>query len=68
MLMIILFLIYKDINFSKKEIYINRTIKMGEISTPKTISSIRSIDMLDALIPFLEEQYTITGKKKSYVS
>ena len=58
---------WEDINFKKKEIYINRTIKMGEISTPKTVSSIRSIDMLDSLIPFLEEQYSLTGKKNSYL-
>ena len=58
---------WSDIDFDKKEIYIQRTIKMGEISTPKTTSSIRSIDMLDTLIPFLEEQYSLTGKNKSYV-
>ena len=58
---------WEDINFSKKEIYIQRAIKMGEISTPKTSSSIRSIDMLDALIPYLENQYSLTGKKKSYI-
>ena len=58
---------WEDINFKKKEIYINRTIKMGEISTPKTTSSIRSIDMLDSLIPFLKEQYSLTGKHGSYV-
>jgi len=58
---------WEDINFKKKEIYINRTIKMGEISTPKTVSSIRSIDMLDTLMPFLEAQYSLTGKKNTYV-
>jgi len=58
---------WEDIDFSKKEIYINRTIKMGEISSPKTISSIRSIDMLDSLIPYLEEQYSLTGKHNTYV-
>jgi integrase len=58
---------WEDINFKKKEIYINRTIKMGEISSPKTTSSIRSVDMLDTLIPFLEEQYSLTGKHNSYV-
>ncbi|MEA3511974.1 MAG: tyrosine-type recombinase/integrase [Campylobacterota bacterium] len=58
---------WEDIDFKKKEIYIKRTIKMGEISTPKTTSSIRSIDMLDSLVPFLENQYSLTGKKNSYV-
>jgi len=58
---------WEDVDFLKKEIYIKRTIKMGEISSPKTISSIRSIDILDILVPFLEDQYSITGKKKSFV-
>lgn len=58
---------WDDIDFDKKQIYIQRSIKMGEISVPKTTSSIRSIDMLDSLIPFLEDQYSITGKKNSYV-
>jgi len=58
---------WEDIDFKKKEIYINRTIKMGEISSPKTVSSIRSIDMLDSLIPYLEDQYSLTGKRNTYV-
>ena len=62
-----LLLTNKDINFEKSEIFIKRSIKFGEISTPKTTSSIRSIDMLDSLIPFLEDQYSMTGNKNSYV-
>lgn len=58
---------WEDIDFFKKEISIKRTIKMGKINTPKTISSIRTIDMIDSLIPFLQNQYALTGSKGSYV-
>ncbi|MDD2698824.1 MAG: tyrosine-type recombinase/integrase [Arcobacteraceae bacterium] len=58
---------WEDIDFERKQIYIERTIKMGLISSPKTDSSIRSIDILDALLPYLKNQYKITGAKKSYV-
>ena len=58
---------WEDVNFSNKEIHIKRAIKMGEISTPKTSNSIRTIDILDNLLPYLEEQYKLTGEKKSYV-
>lgn len=56
-----------DVDFERLEISILRTIKMGEISRPKTENSTRVIDIIDYLIPFLQEQYKLTGKKKSYV-
>ena len=58
---------WEDVDFTKKEIHIKRAIKMGVVSTPKTKSSIRTIDMLDHLIPYLKEQYRHTGKHQSYV-
>jgi integrase len=58
---------WEDVNFKKREINIVRAIKMGTISTPKTKNSIRTIDILDNLLPYLEEQYRLTGKHKSYV-
>ncbi len=58
---------WEDINFDKKEIFIKRSIKFGEISTPKTTSSTRCIDILDTLVPFLKNQFEITGKKNTFV-
>lgn len=58
---------WEDIDFDRREISIKRAIKMGVISTPKTQSSIRTIDILDELMPYLQEQYTLTGDKDSYV-
>ncbi|MFC2073935.1 tyrosine-type recombinase/integrase [Campylobacterota bacterium] len=58
---------WDDIDFKRKEISIKRTIKMGNISTPKTQSSIRTIDILDQLMPYLKKQLKLTGDKKSYV-
>ncbi len=58
---------WDDIDFRRREISIKRAIKMGVISTPKTVGSTRTIDILDSLMPYLEEQYKITGESKSYV-
>jgi len=58
---------WEDIDFQKKEIYIQRAIKMGVTSKPKTEGSIRRIDILDPLFPYLKEQYKITGSRSSFV-
>lgn len=58
---------WDDIDFDKKEISIKRTIKMGKINTPKTVHSIRTVDMIDYLVPYLKAQYKLTGLKNSYV-
>lgn len=58
---------WEDVDFKNREIHIKQAIKMGVISTPKTKSSIRTIDMLDNLVPYLQEQYKLTGKHNSYV-
>ena len=58
---------WEDIDFNNREIHISRAIRMGNISTPKTDKSIRTIDMLDSLLPYLEEQYSLTSKHNSYV-
>jgi len=58
---------WEDIDFTRKEISIKRAIKMGVVSTPKTLSSVRDIDIIDSLMPYLKEQYQITGESNSYV-
>lgn len=58
---------WEDIDFLRKEITVKRTLKMGEISTPKTVNSYRSIDIIESLMPYLEDQYGLTGKKGSFV-
>jgi len=58
---------WEDIDFSKKEIRVIRSIKMGLISKPKTQNSIRTIDIIDPLMPYLIQQYQRTGSAQSYV-
>lgn len=58
---------WEDVDFFRKEICIKRAIKMGVMSTPKTLNSVREIDIIDTLLPYLENQYKITGKSNSYV-
>ena len=58
---------WDSVDFIKNEINISKTIKMGVIGTPKTQGSARTIDILDTLLPYLQEQYKLTGSKNSYV-
>jgi integrase len=58
---------WEDIDFFKNEIYVRRAIKMGVVSTPKTANSVRYIDIIDSLLPYLKEQYKLTAHKNSYV-
>jgi integrase len=58
---------WDDVDFFRKEISVKRAIKMGVISTPKTLRSVREIDIIDTLLPYLENQYKLTGKHNSYV-
>lgn len=63
----ILGLKWEDIDFNRKEISIKRAIRMGVVSTPKTASSIRTIDILDPLLPYIKEQFKATGSLSSFV-
>ncbi|MFP4333637.1 MAG: tyrosine-type recombinase/integrase [Campylobacterales bacterium] len=58
---------WEDVDFNRREISIKRAIRMGEISTPKTQSSIRTIDIIDNLVPYLQNQFSITGEANSFV-
>ncbi len=54
---------WDDINFVSKSISIKRSIRDGKIDTPKTTSSIRTIDML----PFVEDSL-LKQKKETYLN
>lgn len=54
-------------DFDKKEIFVKRTIGRGIEDTPKTQSSIRQIEILDILMPYIESQFELTGCKNSYI-
>ena len=58
---------WEDVSFEHKENSIKRSIKRGVISEPKTRSSVRTIDIIDPLMPYLLAQYDRTGKKGEYV-
>jgi integrase len=58
---------WEDIDFNKKEISIKRSRKMGVDGKTKTASSNRVIDILDSLLPYLLDQYEITGRYNTYV-
>lgn len=58
---------WSDVDFINNEIHINRRIKMGDIDVPKTVNSVRTLDILDTLIPYLKAQYKLTGHLDSYI-
>ena len=58
---------WEDVDLDKREISIKRTIKMGEVTTPKTQNSIRTIDIIDQLYPYMLKQFERTGQYNSYV-
>lgn len=58
---------WDSLDFNRNEINISRAIKMGVISSPKTEGSVRTIDIIDTLLPYLKNQYELTGSENSYV-
>lgn len=52
---------WSDVNFTRKEISVSQAVRMGEISSTKTVASKRVIDIIDVLRPYLEAQYELTG-------
>ena len=60
-------LMWKDIDFTHETINIQRSIRKGVISTTKTTTSQRTIQIIDSLKSFLLDQYKLTGRYNSYV-
>ena len=59
---------WEYIDFNKKTISIREQMVNGEQKQIlKTTKSQRIIPMIEALIPYLENQYKLTGKQNSYV-
>jgi integrase len=58
---------WEDINFKTNEFKVNRTIGRGKVSSPKTNSSIRTVEMIDVVIPYFEDQFKRTGSKNDYL-
>ena len=59
---------WEYIDFNKKTISIREQMVNGEQKQIlKTTKSQRIIPMIEALIPYLEHQYKLTGKQNSYV-
>ena len=50
---------YSDIDFENKIIKVTKTRNKGIETTPKTKSSIREVDILDVLLPYLKEHFKL---------
>lgn len=58
---------WSDIDFDKKIIEVRRSIRQGRETTPKTKSSIRDIDILDVLEPYLKAHKAQSKSTSIYV-
>jgi len=56
-----------DIDFDERIIKVRRSIRQGVESLPKTKNSIRDIDIIDALYPYLLQHRELSGKDSEYV-
>ena len=58
---------WDDIDFSKNEITVQRNIRMGFMKNSTKNGKSRIIDIIDTLLPYLKDQYELTGEKNSYI-
>jgi len=58
---------WSDIDLEKKTINISRAIRQGVEDTPKTKNSIREVEILDVLIPYLIEHRKLSKDSSIYV-
>ncbi|MDD2905094.1 MAG: tyrosine-type recombinase/integrase [Sulfurimonas sp.] len=58
---------WENVDFFRNEIYVKQALKMGQVTTPKTTSSVRYVDIIDTLLPYLQMQFRLTGNQNSYV-
>ena len=57
---------WKEVDFENGTIYINLNVRKGEFGSPKW-GSIRTVPIIDALLPYLNSQYKLTSDKNSFV-
>jgi integrase len=59
---------WSDIDFEKRTIHIQRSIRQGIEDVPKTKNSIRKIDIIDVLMPYLKSHFDASlGNTCKYV-
>jgi len=58
---------WKDIDFNERTIQVKRSRRQGMETKPKTKSSIREVDILDALLPYLEQHRAICDNASNYL-
>ncbi|MEA2091293.1 MAG: tyrosine-type recombinase/integrase [Campylobacterota bacterium] len=57
---------WKEVDFRSGTIHINLNVRKGEFGSPKW-GSIRTVPIIDALLPYLKSQFELTGDKNSFV-
>ncbi|WP_318488404.1 tyrosine-type recombinase/integrase [Photobacterium leiognathi] len=58
-------LAWDDINWNKGELYVRRSRVLNEYKVPKTVGSVRTVELNELALGILREQLKITGRLKS---
>ncbi len=58
---------WEDIDFDAKVIQVRRRIRMGVEGPPKTKNSIRDVEIIDTLLPYLHDNHTIMPDDAIYL-
>lgn len=53
-----------DINWQRREMYVRRAKVLNDYKTPKTLSSVRTVELNKLAITLLKEQFELTGSKR----
>lgn len=54
-------------DIDETHIHVRQSLRLGQLTTPKTAGSIRSIPITDQISRYIQDQYSITGDRQSYV-
>lgn len=57
---------WKEVDFNSGTIHVCLNVRKGEFGSPKW-GSIRTVPIIDALLPYLNSQYKLTGDKNGFV-
>jgi len=58
---------WEDVDFEDLTIRVERSRRQGTETLPKTKSSVRTIDIIDSLLPYLQEHRELSSKSSIYI-
>ncbi len=55
---------WNDINLQRRELYVRRARVLNDYKMPKTVGSVRTVELNELAITLLKEQFELTGSKR----